>query len=69
MQYIFIVKIFINFSLIKFPDMMSLGELQISFPLFSCSKNSPCDLISTIFISEKLMKMRILTIKIYSISS
>ena len=50
--------------------MMSLGELQISFPLFFAPKiHLVTSFISTIFISEKLMKMRILTIKIYSISS
>jgi hypothetical protein len=34
--------------------MMSLGELQISFPLFFCTKNSPNDLISRNFDSEKI---------------
>jgi hypothetical protein len=34
--------------------MMSLGELQISFPLFFCTKNSPNDLISGNFDSEKV---------------
>ena len=32
--------------------MMSLGELQISFPLFFCTKNSPNDIISGNFDSE-----------------
>jgi hypothetical protein len=34
--------------------MMSLGELQISFPLFFCTKNSPNDIISGNFDSEKV---------------
>jgi hypothetical protein len=34
--------------------MMSLGELQISFPLFFCTKNSANDLISGNFDSEKV---------------
>jgi hypothetical protein len=34
--------------------MMSLGELQISFPLFFCIKNPPNDLISRNFDSEKI---------------
>ena len=39
----------------KFPDMMSLGELQISFPLFCfCTKNSPNDIISGNFDNEKV---------------
>jgi hypothetical protein len=34
--------------------MISLGELQISFPLFFCTKNSPNDIISGNFDSEKV---------------
>jgi hypothetical protein len=33
---------------------MSLGELQISFPLFFCTKNSPNDIISGNIDSEKV---------------
>jgi hypothetical protein len=49
--------------------MMSLGELQISFPLFFCTKNSPNDNISGTLTVKKLMKMRFFTIKIHYISS
>jgi hypothetical protein len=49
---------------------MSLGELQISFPLFFCIKNSPNDLISGNFDSEKVDQDEVFyTIKIYYISS
>jgi hypothetical protein len=34
--------------------MMSLGELQISFALFCCTKNSPNDIKSRNFDSEKV---------------
>jgi hypothetical protein len=34
--------------------MMSLAELQISFPLFFCTKNSPNGIISGNFDSEKV---------------
>jgi hypothetical protein len=34
--------------------MMPLGELQISFPLFFCIKNSPNDIISGNFDGEKV---------------
>ena len=50
--------------------MMSLGELQISFPFFFCTKNSP---IMTSYLEiltvKKLTKMRFFTINIYYISS
>jgi hypothetical protein len=34
--------------------MMSLGELRISFPYVFCTKNSPNDIISGKFDSEKV---------------
>jgi hypothetical protein len=34
--------------------MMSLGELQISFPLFFCTKNAPNNIISGNFNGEKV---------------
>jgi hypothetical protein len=37
-----------------FADMMSLGELQISFPLVFCTKNSPNDIIFRNFDIEKV---------------
>ena len=71
MEYIFVVKIlfFINISLIKIVDMMSQGEFleQKSKGKLIC--NSPNDIISGNFISEKLMTMKILAIKIYYIFS
>ena len=59
MEYIFIVKIliFINFSLIKIVDMMSQGE-------FLEQKKTKENLFE---ISEKLMTMKISTVKIYYI--
>ena len=72
MEYIFIVKIliFINFSPIKIVDMMSQGEfLEQKKKQRKLICNSPNDIISGNFISEKLMTMKILTIKIYYIFS
>ena len=71
MEYIFIVKIliFINFSLIKIVDMMSQGEFLEQKNKVKLICNSPNDIISGNFISEKLMTMKILTIKIYYIFS
>ena len=71
MEYIFIVKIliFINFSLIKIVDMMSQGEFLEQKNKRKLICNSPNDIISGNFISEKLMTMEILTIKIYYIFS
>ena len=69
MEYIFIVKIliFINFSLMKIVDMRSQGEFLEQENKGKLICNSPNDIISGNFISEKLMK--ILTIKIYYIFS
>ena len=71
MEYIFIVKIliFINFSLIKIVDRMSQGEFLEQKNKGKLICNSPNDIISGNFISEKLMTMKILTIKIYYIFS
>ena len=49
--------------------MMSLGELEISFPLFFYSKNSSNDITSGNVSSEKLIKMRFFTMKIYYVPS
>ena len=64
MEYIFIVKIliFINFSLIKIVD-MSQGEFLEQKNKGKLICNSPNDIISGNFISEKLTTMKILTIK------
>ena len=71
MEYIFIVKIliFINFSRIKIVDMMSQGEFLEKKNKGKLICNSPNDIISGNFISEKLMTVKILTIKIYYIFS
>ena len=71
MEYIFIVKIliFINFSLVKIVDMMSQGEFLLQKNKGKLICNSPNDIISGNFISETLMTMKILTIKIYYIFS
>jgi hypothetical protein len=53
----------------QFPDMMSLGELQISFPLFFCTKNSPNDIISGTLTVKKLINISYFVIKIHYISS
>jgi hypothetical protein len=67
-------SILINFFTVKVSGYDVLGDLQISFPLFFCTKNSPNDIISGNFDGEvekvgKLMKMRFFTIKIHYISS
>ena len=71
MEYIFIVKIliFMNFSLIKIVDMMSQREILEQKNKGKLICNSPNDIISRNFISEKLMTMKILTIKMYYILS
>jgi hypothetical protein len=43
--------------------MMSLGEMQISFPLFFCTKDSPNDIISGNFDSEKVGQDEVLYYK------
>jgi uncharacterized ubiquitin-like protein YukD len=48
---------------------MSLGELQISFPLFLVPKNSPNDIISETLTVKKLIKVVFFTIKIHYTSS
>ena len=65
MEYIFTVKILL-FSLIKIVDMISQGEFLEQKKLIC---NPPNDIISGNFISEKLMTIKILTIKIYYIYS
>ena len=71
MEYIFIVKIliFINFSLIKIVDMMSQGGFLEQKNKGKLICNSPNAIISGNFINAKLMKMKILTIKVYYIFS
>jgi hypothetical protein len=49
--------------------MMSLGELQISFPLFFVTKIHQMTSYSGTLTVKKLIKMRFFTIKIYYISS
>jgi hypothetical protein len=56
-------SILINFFTVKVSGYDVLGDLQISFPLFFCTKNSPNDIISGNVDGEvekvgKLMKMR-----------
>ena len=60
MEYVFIVKIliFINFSLINIVDMMSQGEFLEQKNKGKLICNSPNDIISGNFISEKLMTMK-----------
>ena len=63
------ILIFINFSLIKIVDMMSQGEFLEQKNKGKLICNSPDDIITGNFISEKLTTMKILTIKMYYIFS
>jgi hypothetical protein len=68
---IFIVKnlILINFFTVKVPDMMSLGEFLVQKNKGKLICNSPNDIISVNFDSEKVDQDGIFIIKIYNISS
>jgi hypothetical protein len=58
-----------NVPVSKVPDMMSLDELQISFPLFFIPKIHLITSYPETLTVKKLIKMRFFTIKIYYISS